>query len=105
MIARTRKEQLEEMLAESPSDPFLHYGLAMEWISAKNDEAAIRAFAKLLELDGNYVAAYMQAGQALARCGRTDEARAMFRRGIEAAQRTGNDHALGEMQGFLQGLD
>jgi tetratricopeptide (TPR) repeat protein len=105
MTAKTRKQQIEEMLAESPDDPFLHYGLAMEWVSAGDDDAAVREFLRLIELDGSYVAAYLQAGQALARRERIDEARAMFQRGIDAARRTGNDHALGEMQGFLDGLN
>jgi Flp pilus assembly protein TadD len=105
MSAKSRKEQIETMLAENPTDPFLNYCLAMEWISSGDDEAAVRTFTRLIELDQNYVPAYLQAGQALSRRGRTDEARTMFRRGIEAAQRTGDQHAQGEMQGFLEGLE
>src|SRR5438105_14081978 len=104
MTAKTRKQQLEEMLADSPDDPFLHYCLAMECVSAKDDDSATKTFARVLELDRDYVAAYMQAGQALARRGKSDEARAIFQQGIEAARRTGNEHALGEMLGFLDGL-
>ena len=43
MAGKSRKEQLEEMLAEDPGDPFLHYGLAMEHASAGDDRAAVGA--------------------------------------------------------------
>jgi tetratricopeptide (TPR) repeat protein len=105
MSVKSRRQQIEEMLLDSPNDPFLLYGLAMEWSSAGEDESALRTFSSLLQLDADYVPAYLQAGQLLARRDRTDEARKMFQRGIEAARRTGNEHALGEMQGFLDGLD
>src|SRR5438552_18146145 len=105
MSVKSRKEQIEEMLLESPDDPFLLYGLAMENVSAGDDETALRTFSRLVQLDRDYVPAYHQAGQLLARRDRTDEAKTMFQQGIEAARRTGNEHALGEMQGFLDGLD
>ncbi len=105
MAAKNRKEQIETMLTENPSDPFLNYCLAMEWVSAGDDDAAVRAFSRLIELDANYVPAYLQAGQALSRRGRTEEARTMFQHGIQAAQRTGDQHSQGEMQSFLEGLE
>jgi Flp pilus assembly protein TadD len=101
----TRKEQIEAMLRETPDDPFLHYGLAMEFVSAGNDAAAIERFRTLLAIDADYVPAYLQAGQALVRTGRQEEARNTLMEGIKAAKRKGDDHALGEMQGFLDGLD
>ena len=48
--------------------------------------------------------AYLQAGQVLARLGRDDEARAVYRAGVAAAQRAGDAHAAGELQGFLDML-
>jgi hypothetical protein len=42
------------------------------------------------------------AAQALERAGRTAEARQMLEKGIEAARRTGNKHALSEMTGMLE---
>jgi Flp pilus assembly protein TadD len=105
MAGKTRKEQLEEMLAEDPNDPFLRYGLAMEHVSAGDDEQAVRHFRELLTVDANYVPAYQQAGQALVRLGRPEEARDVLRRGIAVAQKQGNPHAGEEMQGLLASLD
>jgi Flp pilus assembly protein TadD len=102
---KTRKQQLEELLAADPDDPFLRYGLAMEHASAGADDDAVRGLQGLIAVAPNYVPAYLQAGQALIRLGRDDEARALLRTGIEVARREGNDHAAGEMAGFLEGID
>jgi Flp pilus assembly protein TadD len=104
MKSPSRKQQLEEMLREDPSDPFLHYGLAMEYVSAGDDAEAVRRFEQLLTVVPTYVPAYLQAGQLLIRLGRDDEARAVLRRGIGVAQTAGDAHAAGEMEGFLDML-
>jgi len=104
MSARSRKEQIEEMLALDPDDAFLRYGLAMEYASAGQDELAVQQFAELARRNPNYVPAYLQAGQVLARLGRDDEAREILRAGITVANRAGEDHAAGEMNGLLAAL-
>lgn len=100
-MAKSRRERLEEMLAADPDDPFLRYGLAMEQASAGDDEAAARGFADLMRVAPDYVPAYLQAAQVLSRLSRDDDARAACRAGVAAAQKAGNDHAAGELQGFL----
>lgn len=104
MAGKSRKQQIEEMLAEEPNDPFLRYGLAMEYVSAGQDEEAARCFQQLLQVAPDYVPGYMQAGRALARLERLEEAQAIFRAGIAAAQQKGDQHAAEEMTGFLEGL-
>ena len=104
MSDKTRKQQLEAMLALDPNDPFLHYGLAMEYVSAGDDAEAVRRFQGLFTVAPDYVPAYLQAGQALVRLDRVDEARDVLRRGMAAAQRQRNDHAYGEMEGLLESL-
>jgi Flp pilus assembly protein TadD len=105
MSAKTRREQLEEMLAEQPDDPELRYMLGMEHASAGDDEGAVRCFEELLRLDPDYPPAYHQAARSLVRLGRDAAARAMLERGIPAAQRKGDQHGAGEMQGLLESLD
>jgi thioredoxin-like negative regulator of GroEL len=105
MSAKTRKQQLEEMLAEDPKDPFLRYGLAMEHAGEGDDEGAARCFQELMTAAPDYVPAYLQAGQVLIRLGRTDQARNVLQRGVVAARRQGEQHAAEEMQGFLAGLE
>lgn len=101
-----RMSQLEALLADDPNDSFLRYGLAMEYVSQGDDETAVAQFRELIEKsDPPYVPAYLQAGQILSRLGREDEAKAIFRTGIEQAQKQGNDHAAGEMTGFLEAIE
>jgi Flp pilus assembly protein TadD len=105
MAGKSRKQQLEEMLAEDPNDPFLRYGLAMEYVSQGDDERAVRCFQELCAAAPDYVPAYHQRGQALVRLGRVDEARAVLQDGIRAAHQGGNAHAEEEMQVLLASLE
>jgi len=105
MTGKTRKQQIQEMLADAPSDPFLHYGLAMEYVSEGADEDAVRSFQELFRVAPDYVPAYLQAGQALTRLGRHADARDAFTRGVAVAQERGDLHAAEEMQGFLAALE
>jgi Tfp pilus assembly protein PilF len=104
MAGKSRKQQIEEMLAEAPDDPFLRYGLAMEYAGAGQDEEALRRFQDLLRVAPDYVPAYMQAARALVRLGREEEARTLYRTGITTAQQKGDQHAADEMQRFLDEL-
>ena len=104
MTSKSRKQQLLELLAEDPTDAFLRYGLAMEYASAGEHAEAVRGLEELIRDTPDYVPAYVQAGQLLARLGRDDEARSVFRAGIAAARQKGDLHTAGEMEGFLEGL-
>lgn len=105
MLGKSRKQQIEEMLADDPHDSFLRYGLAMEHVSAGQDEEAVRCFEVLLQTTPDYIPGYMQAGRALARLNRLEDARAIFQAGIAAARQQGDLHAAEEMAGFMEGLD
>ncbi|WLD11117.1 hypothetical protein [Planctellipticum variicoloris] len=97
----SRRNQLEAMLAEDPSDPFLHYALAMEEKSSGNSPAAL---ARLTEIESRFpdlVAAYFQRGQILSAAGESEAAQDVLLRGIAVARRVGDLHAAGEMQGLL----
>ena len=104
MTGKSRKEQIQAMLADDPTDPFLHYGLAMEYVSDGADEEAVRCLRELFKVAPEYVPAYLQGGQALARLGRPQEAREIWQRGIAVAQKLGDEHAWQEMQGFVDSL-
>jgi Tfp pilus assembly protein PilF len=102
MSGTARKQQIEAMLAEQPNDPFLRYALAMEHVSAGQDDEAAACLTGLLRIDPSYVPAYLQAGRALMRLGRDAEAGDVLRLGIAAANKSGDSHAAGEMTGFLE---
>ncbi len=95
---------LEEFLRENPNDAFARYGLALEHVKAGDVEAGLCEFRTLLEKNPDYTAAYQMAGQTLASAGRNDEAIKMLSDGIACARRTGNTHAMSEMESLLQEL-
>jgi tetratricopeptide (TPR) repeat protein len=96
-----RVEVLKSMLERNPGDSFARYGLAMEYKGAGDWESAMREFRALIAENPDYHAAYFHGGQTLERMGREEEAREMYREGVEAAARAGNAHAKAEMQGAL----
>jgi tetratricopeptide (TPR) repeat protein len=98
---KSRREMLEQFVAQKPSDAFARYGLALECVKLGDDSAAASHFQRLIEINPEYVAGYFQYGQLLSRLGRTDEARRILSDGIVVAQRTGDIHARDEMQAAL----
>jgi predicted Zn-dependent protease len=96
--------QIEALLADEPNDAFLRYGLAMEYASAGQEEAAASQLLKLIE-DTPYVPAFLQAGQILNRLSRDTEACAVLKKGIAAAKDQKDFHAEGEMSTLLMSIE
>jgi predicted Zn-dependent protease len=96
---------LSEILAQNPTDAFARYGLAMEYAGRGETETALAEFSRLLEQHPDYTAGYFMAAQTLARAERLEEARVRLTQGIASARRTGNQHALSEMQAMLDELE
>lgn len=96
---------LKDLIAQDPNNQLARYGLGMEFSSKGDVDSAVAEFRKLMEINPDYANAYFMAAQALAKAQRTDEAKQLLRQGITAAARTGNSHAQGEMQGFLDELE
>jgi tetratricopeptide (TPR) repeat protein len=96
-----RLEILQSLVDQNPTDAFRRYGLALELKNAGRLEDAVGQFVVLLDHNPGYSAGYFQAAQTLEKLGRTDDARGLYRRGIEAASAAGDDHAAMEMQAAL----
>jgi hypothetical protein len=101
---KTRRQILEDFLAQKPADAFARYGLAMECANTGDTAAADENFKALLAAHTDYVAGYFQYGQFLAKNGRSDEARSALTAGIATANRTGDQHARAEMETALAEL-
>ena len=101
---KTRRQMLEEFVAQKSDDAFSRYGLALECMNAGDTAAADTHFRALLERNSDYIPAYQMYGQLLARESRTGEARQVLSIGIAAATKTGNQHARSEMEALLNDL-
>lgn len=101
-MADNRLEILIQLVERSPKDSFARYGLAMEYARQEQYQQAMEHFQKLWEINPDYAAAYYQAGQVLIKAGQVEEARKIFRQGIEVATRLGAFHAKSELEAALE---
>jgi thioredoxin-like negative regulator of GroEL len=100
----SRREQLEELLETDPDDVFLHYALALEYVSDGDVSEGLQKLAELTDRNPDYVAAYFRRGQILVDQNEVNDAREILARGIEVARKTGDAHAEREMSEFLDTL-
>jgi predicted Zn-dependent protease len=96
---------LREILTADPGNSFARYGVAMELAGRGETAASLEEFDTLLKSDPDYTAGYFMAAQTLANAGRTAEAVDRLKAGVSSAARSGNGHALSEMQAMLDDLE
>jgi tetratricopeptide (TPR) repeat protein len=96
-----RLEVLKNMVAQNPNDSFSRYGLAMEYANSGDLEGAIEEYRALLAVNPNYSAAYYHGGQTLEKLGKREDAKALYRQGIEATTHIGDLHTRSELQAAL----
>lgn len=99
-----RLATLEALVEKGSTDPFVHYGLAMEYRSNDRVEDALRTFAGLRAAHPQYLPMYLLCGQMLAGEGRAEEARDWLTVGLELAVAKGDAKAKSELSEALQGL-
>lgn len=95
-----RLEKLQEFLKETPRDPFLIYGIALEYNNLDKKEAE-NYFIKLLTEFPNYLPTYYHAGKLKEEFNNFEEAIAIYKKGIELAQEKGDKHAKAELETAL----
>jgi predicted Zn-dependent protease len=93
--------RLKEILSLDPKNSFARYGIAMELASQGDTASALAEFDILLSNDPDYTPGYFMAAQTLAGLDRKSEAIERLKAGIGCAARSGNSHALSEMQTML----
>ena len=96
---------LKEILALDAKNSFARYGLAMELAGRGETAAALEEFNVLLANNPDYTAGYFMSAQTLTAAGRTAEAMERLKAGIASGRRSGDQHALSEMQAMLDELD
>jgi len=102
---KTRRQKLEEYVAQNPNDAFSRYGLALESLREGDKAAAEAQFRTLIEGNSDYVPGFQMYAQMLAQDERREEAKPILTAGIAAATRVGNTHARSEMEGLLAELE
>jgi len=103
-MSTDRIAKLKELLNSDPSDTFALFALSMEFFSQGQLAESVEYFDRLLKIDPDYVPAYYQKAQALARMGQYRQARDTLQAGLPHAIQTGQFHARDKMQEFLNHL-
>lgn len=100
-----RLEILRSFAEKRPQDPFPRYALAMELKSRGDADQAWAAFESVLADHPDYIASYAPAGEVLIGLDRLDEARAVYRKGIEACARRSDAHTQIHLEEALAALE
>ena len=95
---------LTQILQQNPTDTFARYGLAMELVAQSRIPEALAEFDRCLADNPDYVPAYQMSAQTMAAHSQPEAALARLHQGIAAANRTGNQHALAEMDALRDDL-
>ncbi|UCD27521.1 MAG: tetratricopeptide repeat protein [Planctomycetota bacterium] len=98
----SRIEQIEKLLADEPGDVFLNFSLAMEYAKADRHQEALQQFARVNQLDPDYIVAWYQRANTLIALDRKDEAKPVLQQGIAAARRVGDKHAVDQMTKIME---
>ncbi len=100
-----RLNSLLELHKKDPSDSFVTYGIALEYISANDYQKAEEYLSLLLKNDPKYVPAYMQYAMLKEKIDDIEEAKRIYREGIIIARELKDMKAAREMEEFLNDLE
>ena len=99
-----RLKYLLQLHLEQPNDPFLLYGIALEY--KKNDSSETgTCFDKLLTVFPEYLASYYQAAEYFGEKGYYEKALAIYDKGIELAASLNETKTLAELKNAKQNLE
>jgi tetratricopeptide (TPR) repeat protein len=99
-----RLQQLMEMLATTPGEPFLLFAIAKEYEGLKENEKALQYYEQLRRESPEYVGLYYHLGKLLERIQQPEAALQAYDQGITVAQKQNNRHAWSELREARLGL-
>lgn len=100
-----RLEQLQQMLLQEPNDEFLQYAIAMEYFSVNDFEKALNGLKAILNANPDYLAAYYQMGKCYEELKQFENAKDIYKKGIEVAKKQNKNKTLNELNEALFLLD
>ena len=95
---------LSQILTQDPTNAFARYGLAMELVSQGKIPEGLAEFDRCIADNPDYVPAYQMSAQTMAANANPAGAIDRLHEGIATANRTGNQHALAEMEALREEL-
>jgi tetratricopeptide (TPR) repeat protein len=98
-------EAFRAMVAKNPANALARFGLANEAYKERLFEEARENYEAYLAVSDDEGNAYGKLAEVLHALGRTEDARAAFRRGIDAARRFGHAGMVNDLEARLEELD
>ncbi|MEI7906139.1 MAG: tetratricopeptide repeat protein [Bacteroidota bacterium] len=105
MANEQRIEKLKELIAKDPTDSFSQYALALEYNGINEPLTAIEILEELLKRDENYLPAYQQLGQMLGKLNKTQEAKQIYRKGMDLAVIQNDEKTAKEIREELEEIE
>ncbi len=99
-----RLKILLEWLKKSPDDPFLHFGIAMEYLSGNDTKLALEKMEYIVTLFPEYLANYYQLAKLYEQLNENDKAVEIYKKGIELALVQQDKKTAGELRSALEEL-
>jgi tetratricopeptide (TPR) repeat protein len=103
-MSQSRLEALKRFLEQDPNDSFTRYAVALEYVALNQFEDAISILEKLQQKDPKYLATYQQLGHLYAKNGLKEQARRIYKLGVEVADKAGERHTASKLQEALEQL-
>jgi len=98
-MSSNRLTQLFNFLEGSPNDSFILFAIAKEYEKLKNTEKAFEYYLKLTGIDPDYVGTYYHLGKLYEEQQDFRTAFFTYKKGMDAAKKAGDQHALSELAG------
>lgn len=101
----TRIDALNDMIKAEPTDPFLHYALALEFEKAEQIHKAITTLENLKTNHTNYLPTYYKLGKLYELLLNNVAANAVYRLGVVIAKKQNETKTLGELNEAILNLE
>ena len=91
--------------SDNPADSFSRYALALEYSGINEPITAIELLEELIRTDATYLPAYHQLGQLLGKMNKTQDAKKIYRSGIDLAVEQNDEKEAKELREELEELE
>ena len=104
-MSTSRIDAFRAMVAKNPANPLARFGLANEAYKERLFDEARENYEAYLAGSDDEGNAYGKLAEVLQALGRTEDAKAAYARGIEAARRFGHAGMVNDLESRLEELD
>jgi tetratricopeptide (TPR) repeat protein len=100
-----RIELLIDLMQKHPKDVFLHYAMAMEYMSSADFQLAISKLLDVKTLENEYLPLYYQLGKCFEHTNQNQLAQTIYEEGIEIALQQKNMKTASELRSALEEIE